>query len=168
MRFLKLIFVVLSGLLLASAPLYAEPNDRHTIKSDDQRQLQGAEGIWLTKQGKSHLKIVECDRSLCNEIIWLKQPNDRKGRPHTDKLNKIKKLRGRPILGLAILTNMKLVGKGHWQGRIYDLERGKSFAANVKLYGKNKSNKLVKNTYADQKCVFFNLAQTETYLPTPS
>ena len=137
MRFVKPMILALCSFCMSISIVHAEPQKKPSTTIAD-RMVIGAEGIWLTKQGKSHLKIIECEKSLCNEVIWLKQPNDSKGRPHTDKLNKIKKLRGRPILGLAILTNMSLVGKGHWQGRIYDPERGKSFGANVKLIGKNK------------------------------
>lgn len=98
----------------------------------------GAEGIWQTKMGKSHVKIVECGKELCNEIVWLRQPNDKAGKPHTDKLNVVKSLRGRPIMGLAVLSNTARVGKGYWRGRIYDPERGKSFMAIIKLLSPQK------------------------------
>lgn len=97
------------------------------------QQKVGAEGVWITKMGKSHVKIVECGKELCNEIIWLKQPNDKAGRPHTDKLNVNASQRGRPILGLSILTNTKQIDRGYWRGRIYDPERGKSFLAYITL-----------------------------------
>ncbi|GJM01641.1 MAG: hypothetical protein DHS20C08_01420 [Rhodomicrobium sp.] len=106
--------------------------------SSGQQQKVGAEGVWQTKMGKSHVKIIECGASLCNEIIWLKQPNDKAGRPHTDKLNVNSSQRGRPILGLSVLTNTKQVNKGYWRGRIYDPERGKSYMALIKLLSPEK------------------------------
>ena len=45
-------------------------------------------GTWLTKDGESHVKIETCEEGLCNEITWLKSPNDRYGKPLMDKLNK--------------------------------------------------------------------------------
>lgn len=137
MSFFKITVLSLVAFCISAGQLYAESNSKEPLDQNE-RTIDGAEGIWLTKQGKSHLKIIECGKDLCNEVIWLQQPNDKKGKPHTDKLNKIKSLRTRPIIGLSILTNMKRVRKGFWVGRIYDPERGKSFSAKVKLISKTK------------------------------
>ena len=90
-------------------------------------ELAAIEGVWLTKQGKSHLKVTPCGDSLCNEIVWLKQPLDRSGKPQTDKLNKNGKLRGRPIIGISIMLNMRRVQDNMWKGWLYDPEKGKAF-----------------------------------------
>ncbi len=106
--------------------------------STDQKTQSPFEGIWLTKDGDSHVKISQCDKTLCNEIIWLKEPNDRHGKPQTDKLNKNSKERGRPIIGIPILLNMYQVSKTKWKGRLYKPRDGKSYAGHVRLINDKK------------------------------
>ena len=101
-------------------------------------ELVAIEGVWLTKQGKSHLKVTPCGDSLCNEIVWLKQPLDRSGKPQTDKLNKNGKLRGRPIIGISIMLNMRRVQDNMWKGWLYDPEKGKAFKGHARLITANK------------------------------
>ncbi len=101
-------------------------------------ELAAIEGVWLTKQGRSHLKVTPCGESLCNEIIWLKQPLDRAGKPQTDKLNKNGKLRGRPIIGISIMLKMRRVKDNMWKGWLYDPEKGKAFQGHARLITANK------------------------------
>jgi uncharacterized protein (DUF2147 family) len=101
-------------------------------------ELAAIEGVWLTKQGRSHLKVTPCGDSLCNEIIWLKQPLDRAGKPQTDKLNKNGKLRGRPIIGISIMLKMRRVQDNMWKGWLYDPEKGKAFQGHARLITANK------------------------------
>ncbi len=91
------------------------------------------EGVWLTKGGESHVKIVRCEKSLCNEIIWLKEPNGKNGKPLHDNLNKDSALRGRPIMGMPILESMKQVDKYMWRGRVYKPRHGKTYSGHVRL-----------------------------------
>lgn len=96
------------------------------------------EGVWLTKDGDSHVQIVRCEESLCNEILWLKQPKDKYGKPMTDKLNKNKKLRGRPVIGISILLGMRRVNDNFWRGRLYKPRHGKTYAGHVRLINDSK------------------------------
>ena len=96
------------------------------------------EGVWLTKNGDSHVKISQCEKTLCNEIIWLKEPNDKKGKPQTDKLNQNPKERGRPIIGIPILLNMHQVSKTMWKGRLYKPRDGKSYKGHVRVINAKK------------------------------
>ena len=91
------------------------------------------EGVWLTKDGESHVKIIRCEQTLCNEIIWLKQPNGKNGQPLRDNLNKRASLKGRPIMGMPILENMKQVSKAMWVGQLYKPRHGKSYAGHVRI-----------------------------------
>ncbi len=128
MTILKTVLVMLITMAgLAAAPLSAADKNK-----------DGAEGVWLTKEGKSHVKIVECGNELCNEIVWLRQPLNSKGVPHTDKRNEVKSLRNRPIMGMSVLTNATKRSKGYWRGRIYDPERGKSYLALITLIDRDK------------------------------
>lgn len=113
--------------LMLSAIITASATDPHPI-----------EGIWLTKDGESHVKIVRCEESLCNEIIWLKNPNDKKGQPLKDNLNKNQAKRGRPIMGMPIMENMKQVSKVMWRGRLYKPRHGKTYAGHARLINDKK------------------------------
>lgn len=96
------------------------------------------EGVWRTKDGDSHVKIVPCEKGLCNEIIWLKQPNDKQGKPMTDKLNNVKRLRARPVVGISILLKMHRVSETKWKGWLYKPRHGKSYAGHVRLINAGK------------------------------
>lgn len=125
MSVMKKIIMFLSLLLLQSTVSVAQDAPSETLKA--------VEGIWLTKEGKSHLKIVPCEQSLCNEVVWLKNPLDRYGKPQTDKLNKSSEYRGRPIIGISILLEMVRVSETMWKGWIYDPEKGKAFQGHARL-----------------------------------
>lgn len=90
-------------------------------------------GIWVTDGGKSRVQVVDCGGALCANIIWLRDPNDKKGRPWTDQLNNNVSLRGRPIIGLELFRNMRPAGKQAWKGRIYNPEDGDSYDVTLTL-----------------------------------
>ncbi len=128
MSLLRKIIVLLSFLAFQTTVLFAQEKP-----AAGEAELKAVEGIWLTKEGKSRIKIQPCDDSLCNEIIWLRSPNDKNGNPQADVLNQNEKLRGRPVLGIAILLKMKRIRDNIWQGWIYDPEKGKAFQGHARL-----------------------------------
>jgi uncharacterized protein (DUF2147 family) len=85
-------------------------------------------GVWSTPEAKARVKIADCGGGLCATIVSLKEPTDDKGAPKLDIHNADASKRGRPILGLPLLTGMKADG-GQWRGRIYNPEDGKTYAA---------------------------------------
>ena len=76
MSLLRKIIVLLSFLAFQTTVLFAQEKP-----AAGEAELKAVEGIWLTKEGKSRIKIQPCDDSLCNEIIWLRSPNDKNGNP---------------------------------------------------------------------------------------
>lgn len=103
---------------------------------------QSAEGTWLTDAGprQAKVEISECGRgALCSKIVWLKQPNDSRGKPHRDVLNTDDSLRGRPILGMPVLSNLQKSGDRSWQGNVYNPEDGKTYKAHFTLIGKDRA-----------------------------
>lgn len=102
----------------------------------------GPLGVWIDHTGRGAVEISRCGdagpaaQSLCGRIVWLKDPNDEKGRPLRDILNKDTARRGKPICGLQIIGDVRLQGPGLWdQGWIYDPEKGSSFDLEVRLRG---------------------------------
>jgi uncharacterized protein (DUF2147 family) len=89
-------------------------------------------GKWLTDEGKGHVLFESCGPKMCGKIVWLKEPNDEKGKPHVDALNENKSLRSRLIMGLK-LTELESDGNGGWKGVIYNPEDGKSYKAKAAI-----------------------------------
>lgn len=95
-------------------------------------------GVWATEQEKSHVKIAACGPLLCGIIVWLKEPNDENNTPKRDRNNADESLRDRPIIGLEMLTGFELNGPSAnaWEdGKIYNPEDGKTYAAEISLKG---------------------------------
>jgi uncharacterized protein (DUF2147 family) len=93
-------------------------------------------GLWLTDNGDSKIKIVNCGPAICGTVAWLKDPNDN-GKPKVDKNNADAAQRTRPIIGVPILLSMKPDGADKWSGQLYNAEDGKTYSGNVTLVGAN-------------------------------
>ncbi len=116
----------------------------------------GAEGVWIEHTGRGAVEIAPCAAiaaatggappppaaaapdapkpNLCGRIVWLQNPNDEKGRPLIDDLNKNAAKRGAPICGLQIIGDMKPQADGSWdKGWIYDPEKGSAFDLELRL-----------------------------------
>ena len=92
-------------------------------------------GVWLTGSGKSHVKLAPCAKNkkkLCGEIVWLRSPNGKDGKPRRDSKNDDKSLRKRPLMGLQVLWDLENEGKGEWEdGEIYNPEDGETYDAEM-------------------------------------
>jgi uncharacterized protein (DUF2147 family) len=95
-------------------------------------------GTWLTDDGASKVDVViakaaDGSSQLSGKVVWLKDPT-RDGKPLTDLKNEDAALRGRPIMGLPILTGFKSGADGHWVGgMVYAPRAGKSYPAELSL-----------------------------------
>jgi uncharacterized protein (DUF2147 family) len=109
-------------------------------------------GNWLTEDGKGIVVIGPCGAQVCGKILKITVP-------HTgtlfDKDNADPKLRGRPLIGLNILSGFKDAGK-QWEGQIYSPERGKTYRSVVYRNGNG--------TLTVKGCVSF-LCQTQIWKP---
>jgi uncharacterized protein (DUF2147 family) len=91
-------------------------------------------GAWHTEAGKATVRVADCGGALCGTIVSLKEPNDPEtGRPKVDKNNVDANKRGRPIVGIQIVSALKPAGANKWAGQIYNPEDGKTYNANVTL-----------------------------------
>ncbi len=115
--------LVFTALLLFSVSAFSTPTANGNII-----------GFWRTEDSSSIVEINPCDPFLCGKIIWLKEPNDKKGIPWTDSFNPDPKLRSRAIMGLTILMGLKEGENGRWKnGTIYDPNSGSTYSCHVKL-----------------------------------
>jgi uncharacterized protein (DUF2147 family) len=111
---------VAAGMLMmtASAALAADPS-----------------GTWRMDNGKVTVRVSDCGGKLCGWIVALKKPLDKHGRPKRDKDNPNPALRNRPVIGLALLSNMRPAGDNRWEGQIYNPDDGRTYSAKMKLEG---------------------------------
>jgi uncharacterized protein (DUF2147 family) len=94
-------------------------------------------GVWINHTGKGAVEIRPCGPTgaaanrLCGFIVWLKEPNNRKGEPLTDGYNPDPAKRKRTICGLPVLGSLQRVSNGWDNGWVYDPEQGAQFDAAI-------------------------------------
>jgi len=99
------------------------------------------QGVWIDHTGRGAVEIAPCAQeappgasNLCGRIVWMQNPNDEKGQPLRDTLNKNAARRSLPICGLQIIGDVKPQPNGSWdKGWIYDPEQGSSFDLELQL-----------------------------------
>ena len=108
-----------------AAPALAEPDP--------------AFGEWLTEDGFAKVAVAPCpqDPSLgCGAVTWLKDPV---GHPTRDVNNPDRALRGRPLVGVQVVREMKLQAPGRWVGgKVYDPETGKTYDGKLRAVSRNR------------------------------
>src|SRR5262249_18036405 len=84
-------------------------------------------GIWAKDDGSAKMEVRKCGRGICSKIVWLRDPNDSRGRPLHDTRNENVSMRDRPIMGLPLFSNMVAIDSSTWQGSVYNPEEGKIY-----------------------------------------
>ena len=116
-------------------------------------------GVWLSGSGKSHVRIAPCDDDndkLCGEIVWLRKPLGKDGKPRRDIHNDDNSLRSRPLMGVRVLMDMEDEGKGEWgDGDIYNPEDGDTYDSEME--------EVDANTLKVSGCVWF-ICKTQTWI----
>lgn len=86
------------------------------------------QGVWIDAKGEGAVEIGPCGEKLCGKIVWVKDPNDKSGKPLVDLLNPEPSKKKRPICGLPVIGDLKRQPDGSWDaGWIYDPNEGKSY-----------------------------------------
>ena len=95
-------------------------------------------GEWLVKDGYAQVRIENCGGALWGVISWEAKPGAR------DAENPDPALRGRPVLGMPILLDMreKTVNnwgtkEQRWVGHVYNSENGKTYDGSITLTSRN-------------------------------
>jgi uncharacterized protein (DUF2147 family) len=97
-------------------------------------------GMWLSQDGDVKMKVSHCGANICGAIAWLKEPNDKNGKPKVDANNADASKRNRPVMGTAIILPMKADGADKWSGQVYNAEDGKTYSGSFALSGANKAD----------------------------
>jgi len=87
-------------------------------------------GHWITEDGKALVEITACGTSLCGRVAKILDPDP--NRPTTDSHNPDPAKRGRPLLGLTILSGFAVSGQ-YWKGQIYDPKSGSTYRSYLKI-----------------------------------
>jgi uncharacterized protein (DUF2147 family) len=95
-------------------------------------------GYWYKPDAEreSKIQVFKCGKGklqLCAKIVWLKDPNDSKGKALHDVRNEIPSMRDRPIVGLTIFSGLSPTAEGTWTGQIYNPEDGHIYAATLTM-----------------------------------
>lgn len=91
-------------------------------------------GTWLTADGTSKVQVAAANGVFEGHVVWLKDPQGADGQPKVDRQNPDASLRGRPVMGLAVLTGFHYAGNNVWDGgTIYSPETGKSYPCKLSL-----------------------------------
>lgn len=83
-------------------------------------------GEWLVADESARIRIEPCNDALWGVISWVREPGYDRENPDPAK-------RGRPIVGVPILRNMKPVKPNRWEGEIYNAKSGKMYSASITL-----------------------------------
>lgn len=108
-------------------------------------------GRWITPEGDSVVTIGPCGGATCGRITAFLRPPPKPD--PKDSNNPDAALRGRSILGLAVLTGFTDAGK-EWRGRIYDPRSGRGYRS---VLSRNSDG-----TLKVQGCIAF-LCRTQTW-----
>jgi uncharacterized protein (DUF2147 family) len=88
-------------------------------------------GLWLAQDG-ARVRVSSCGRALCATIATPKSPVDpATGGPWTDKNNPDPAQRGRPLVGVAVLSSLVPDGPGKWSGQLYNVDNGGTYVGHL-------------------------------------
>jgi uncharacterized protein (DUF2147 family) len=97
------------------------------ISSPSKASAADPSGIWAKDDGSAKVEIKKCGRGLCGSVVWLRNPSDSRGKPLHDARNENASLRGRPIIGLPLFSNMRPAGPNSWAGNVYNPVEGRIY-----------------------------------------
>jgi uncharacterized protein (DUF2147 family) len=83
-------------------------------------------GEWLIEDKTAQVRIQACGPNMCGYVSHAKNQND------TDRKNPDPALRGRPMIGVKVLLDMK-PSAGGWDGNVYNAQDGKTYAAHIDM-----------------------------------
>lgn len=92
---------------------------------------QDAFGTWQHPENGSHVEMYKCGEGLCAKITKVAD-----GQKADDKNPDVSK-RGRPIVGLVIMTGAKKKGENAWNGSLYNRADGATYAGTITVKSKD-------------------------------
>ena len=91
-------------------------------------------GTWTVQDGSAKVKIEMNSGKYSGRLVWIKNPNDAKGKPVVDSKNPDVSLRNRPQLGLSLLRDFVYDDDNVWtDGSIYNPDDGKTYSCKITM-----------------------------------
>lgn len=95
-------------------------------------ELTALNGLWRTERHGAWVQVADCGNGTpCGRLAWV-DGQVAAGQTH-DVRNRDPALRHRPLQGLPILWGFVAQPDGWRQGRVYNPDDGKTFAARLRL-----------------------------------
>jgi uncharacterized protein (DUF2147 family) len=93
----------------------------------------GPEGRWLSGNGNVIVQIAPCGPALCGTIVKVlaNRSMDTGAAPMAANT---------PGVGLKIMTGFRPQGAGHWVGRLYNRQNGKTYDSEISLASPDRMN----------------------------
>lgn len=88
-------------------------------------------GTWLTDKKDGIIEIAPCGPRICGRLVKMLAPPEG---PPVDRNNPDPALRGRPLLGMTVLSGFTAEGD-LWRGSGYDPKAGKSYNTTLQRTG---------------------------------
>lgn len=92
-------------------------------------------GTWQPEEGDFTIQIFDDGDEFKGKIVWLKEPNDKEGKPKIDILNPERRLRSRPVLNMVNMTGfMYNDTEKTWEdGFVYYPDSGETLLGSIYL-----------------------------------
>ena len=91
-------------------------------------------GVWLVGEKDYKIELYKTTTGILEgKVVWMKEPNDKNGKPRLDIDNPDESLRSRPVIGLKTVSEFKwneTEGK-YTDGKVY--KKGKTYCGKIKL-----------------------------------
>jgi uncharacterized protein (DUF2147 family) len=98
----------------------------------------GPEGVWLSQDGGTKVRVSHCGGKLCGTVVWLNSPTDpQTGKPRTDKRNPDPGKRAHPLIGLQVVRDLHPTGPNRWAGVIYNADDGHIYSGRLEVESDN-------------------------------
>lgn len=94
------------------------------------------EKTWYNAEKTSKIRIFKAtDGKYYGKIVWLKSPNDEKGKPRTDNQNPDENKKTKPLMDLMILSGFSPTKDPNILegGKVYDPNNGKTYCGKLTL-----------------------------------
>lgn len=91
-------------------------------------------GTWLTEDGRARVRTERCKSEstrLCGYVVWGSKPQNENGKAKVDEYNPDPSKQTRLQLGHQMLPGLQPNGEGHYEGKIYNADNGKSYDVTV-------------------------------------
>jgi uncharacterized protein (DUF2147 family) len=86
-------------------------------------------GVWLNAASDLRVRIGPCGPALCGTIVW-------DGGDRRDLYNPDPALRGRSLVGIRIITDLRRSGPA-WSGALYNHLDGRAYEGEFRLKDRN-------------------------------